>query len=144
MRQILLLSVNGFTLQRFLLMTCLWVCFFATADETNPILTARSWLTLVDNAEYIKSWEQTDPLFKAKTPQTKWLKALDYARVPLGRVMSRTYFSTSEYSSLSGLPDGEYLVIKFKTEFINQDSAMETISLSKNNGQWQPLGYFIN
>ena len=58
--------------------------------------------------------------------------------------MSRTYFSTSEYSSLSGLPDGEYLVIKFKTEFINQDSAMETISLSKNNGQWQPLGYFIN
>lgn len=144
MRQILLLSVNGFTLRAFFLMASLLMCFFSLAEEAKPISTARAWLTLVDSGEYDKSWQQTDQVFKTTTPKAKWQTALNQVRVPLGRAMSRTYFSTVKYTSLSGLPNGEYLVIKFKTEFINKEAAIEVISLSKNSAGWQPLGYFIN
>jgi len=49
-----------------------------------------------------------------------------------------------KYDSLPGTPDGEYVIIQFQSQFMNKEQAVETISLSKNSGQWQPLGYFIN
>ena len=144
MRQILLLSVNGFTLQKLFLLTSLLVCFFTSAEETSPISTARAWLTLVDSGEYHESWQQADQVFQNTTPKARWQTALNQIRVPLGRVMSRTYFGTAEYSSLPGLPNGEYLVVKFQTEFMNKEAAVETLSLSKAADGWHPLGYLIN
>ena len=144
MRQILLLSVNGFTLQKLFLLASLLACFFASAEEASPISTARAWLTLVDSGEYHESWQQADQVFQNTTPKARWQMALDQIRVPLGRVMSRTYFGTAEYNSLPGLPNGEYLVVKFQTEFMNKEAAVETLSLSKAADGWHPLGYLID
>ena len=58
--------------------------------------------------------------------------------------MSRTYFGTAEYNSLPGLPNGEYLVVKFQTEFMNKEAVVETLSLSKAADGWHPLGYLID
>ena len=144
MRQILLLSVNGFTLQKLFLLTSLLVCLFANAEEENPIATARAWLNLVDSGEYHESWQQADQVFQNTTPKARWQTALAQIRVPLGRVMSRTYFGTAKYDSLPGLPNGEYLVVKFQTEFMNKEAVVETLSLSKAADGWHPLGYLID
>ena len=144
MRNILLVSVNGFTFKACLLITCLWMSFFAQAKDSTSIETARAWLKLVDSGEYLQSWQQTDYIFQTATPEPKWRLALEQLRIPLGRVMSRTYFDVQEYSSLPGMPNGEYLVVQFQTSFTNKEHALETLSLSKNSGQWQPLGYLIN
>ncbi|WP_105173861.1 DUF4019 domain-containing protein [Pseudoalteromonas sp. T1lg122] len=69
MRQILLLSVNGFTLQKLFLLASLLVCFFTSAEETSPISTARAWLTLVDSGEYHESWQQAIRFFKTPRPK---------------------------------------------------------------------------
>jgi Protein of unknown function (DUF4019) len=51
----------------------------------------------------------------------------------LGKVNSRTELGAKEYKALPGVPDGEYLVIQFQTDFHNKKSATETLTLSKSS-----------
>ena len=131
-------------MRKTLLLITFLSCFCANAEELEVIHRAKSWLTLIDNGQYQQSWQQADSLFKQKMPQSHWSKALKQVRVPLGKVILRKNLSLMNYDSLPGTPDGEYVIIQFQSQFMNKEQAIETISLSKSSGQWQPIGYFIN
>ncbi|MCK8127747.1 DUF4019 domain-containing protein [Pseudoalteromonas sp. 2CM39R] len=131
-------------MRKTLLLIIFLSCFCANAEELEVIHRAKSWLTLIDNGQYQQSWQQADLLFKQAMPQSNWSKALKQVRVPLGKVVLRKNLSLMNYDSLPSLPDGEYVIIQFQSQFMNKEQAIETISLSKNSGQWQPIGYFIN
>ncbi|WP_206486095.1 DUF4019 domain-containing protein [Thalassotalea sp. G2M2-11] len=119
-------------------------CFsFVWANEFSGSIVAKQWLKIVDAGQYIESWQKSDSFFKSQLSQTKWNTALKGVRSPLGHVISREEVSEKAYTSLPGAPDGEYLVIQFQTEFQNKKLAIETLTLSKNSGQWLPIGYFI-
>jgi hypothetical protein len=46
--------------------------------------------------------------------------------------------------SLPGAPDGEYVVIQFKTAFENKKFAIETVTpMLDGDGKWRVSGYFI-
>ncbi|WP_286260189.1 DUF4019 domain-containing protein [Pseudoalteromonas apostichopi] len=131
-------------MRKTLLLITFLSCFCANAEELEVINHAKSWLVLIDNGQYQQSWQQTDSLFKQAMPQSNWSNVLKQVRVPLGKVILRKNLSLMKYDSLPGTPDGEYVIIQFQSQFMNKEQAVETISLSKNSGQWQPLGYFIN
>jgi len=131
-------------MRKMLLLITFLSCFCANAEELEVINRAKSWLVLIDNGQYQQSWQQTDSLFKQAMPQSNWSDVLKQVRVPLGKVILRKNLSLMKYDSLPGTPDGEYVIIQFQSQFMNKEQAVETISLSKNSGQWQPLGYFIN
>ena len=131
-------------MRKTLLLIIFLSCFCAHAEELEVIHRAKSWLVLIDNGQYQQSWQQTDSLFKQTMPQSNWSKALKQVRVPLGKVILRKNLSLMNYDSLPALPDGEYVIIQFQSQFMNKEQAIETISLSKSSGQWQPIGYFIN
>ncbi|MCQ8883438.1 DUF4019 domain-containing protein [Pseudoalteromonas shioyasakiensis] len=131
-------------MRKMLLLITFLSCFCANAEELEVINRAKSWLVLIDNGQYQQSWQQTDSLFKQAMPQSNWSNVLKQVRVPLGKVILRKNLSLMKYDSLPGTPDGEYVIIQFQSQFMNKEQAVETISLSKNSGQWQPLGYFIN
>ncbi|URQ90372.1 DUF4019 domain-containing protein [Pseudoalteromonas sp. SCSIO 43101] len=131
-------------MRKTLLLITFLSCFCANAKELEVINRAKSWLVLIDNGQYQQSWQQTDSLFKQAMPQSNWSNVLKQVRVPLGKVILRKNLSLMKYDSLPGTPDGEYVIIQFQSQFMNKEQAVETISLSKNSGQWQPLGYFIN
>ncbi|WP_348708157.1 DUF4019 domain-containing protein [uncultured Pseudoalteromonas sp.] len=131
-------------MRKTLLLITFLSCFCAKAEELEVINRAKSWLVLIDNGQYQQSWQQTDSLFKQAMPQSNWSNVLKQVRVPLGKVILRKNLSLMKYDSLPGTPDGEYVIIQFQSQFMNKEQAVETISLSKNSGQWQPLGYFIN
>jgi len=43
-----------------------------------------------------------------------------------------------------GVPDGEYVVIRFETSFENKKSAIETVTpMLDQDGKWRVSGYFI-
>jgi hypothetical protein len=126
----------------FILSLCL--SFFVWANESSGSIAAKEWLKVVDEGEYAESWQQSDSFFKSQLSQNKWDAALEGVRTPLGKVTSRSELSAKKYSTLSGMPKGEYLVIQFQTEFQNKKSSTETLTLSKNSGEWLPVGYFIN
>lgn len=130
-------------MKKLVLILSLCISSFISANESVSSIAAIEWLKIVDAGDYAKSWQKSDSLFKSQVTQAKWESVLKGIRTPVGEVNSRTELEAKEYSSLPGAPDGEYLVIQFKTEFQNKKSAIETLTLSKSNGHWLPVGYFI-
>ena len=57
---------------------------------------------------------------------------------------SRELLSAQHMTSLPGAPDGDYVVIQFKTSFANKKSAVETVTpMLEKDGVWRVSGYFI-
>ena len=62
----------------------------------------------------------------------------------MGKVILRKLDSQKYMTSLPGAPDGEYVVIQYKTKFENKKSAVETITpMLDNDGKWRVSGYYI-
>lgn len=117
----------------------------AKADEKNQaaVTAAKQWLAWVDAKEYKKSWEEAAPYFKANVKQQQWEEVAAAVRKPLGNVASRVLLSSEEKKSLPGAPDGEYVVIQFKTAFGNKRDSVETVTPMKSGETWRVSGYYI-
>jgi hypothetical protein len=135
--------VKGITMKKLILILSLCISSFVGAHEHAGSSAAKEWLEIVDTGNYAESWQKSDAFFKSQLPQAKWDNALKGVRTPLGKVKSRLEIGAKKYSSLPGVPEGEYLVIQFQTAFQNKKSSTETLTFSKNSGQWLPIGYFI-
>jgi RNA polymerase sigma-70 factor (ECF subfamily) len=81
--------------------------------EGTAISAAEAWLSLVDNGQYVESWNEAAQYFKGAVSKDQWGKAIRAARKPLGKNLSREFMSKSYHTSLPGAPDGEYVVIQF-------------------------------
>jgi Protein of unknown function (DUF4019) len=105
---------------------------------------ALAWLGLTDAADYPRSWDQAASFFQASVPKPNWIQAVGRARQPLGSLISRKVKSAAFTRSLPGAPDGEYVVIKYDTQFEHKDSAIETVTpVLDKDGSWKVSGYFI-
>jgi hypothetical protein len=122
-------------------------CAAASAQERPEQLarqSAESWLALVDSSNYAGSWDQAAELFKTSVTKDQWRTALNTARTPLGKLVSRKLKSATYTKSLLGAPDGEYVVIQYDSSFEHKQSALETITpMLDKDGKWRVSGYFI-
>lgn len=117
-------------------------------DESSAIkqasLSAESWLQLVDSSRFPDSWQQSSALFQASISQSNWEKALETVRSPLGKVTSRTLKSAYFTNNLPGVPEGDYVIIQYQTDFEYKADAVETITpVKEHDGSWKVFGYFI-
>ena len=112
--------------------------------KRKAIDTAQVWLELVDNEKYKESWEEAAEYFKSAISKEKWQETIGAVRKPLGKNISRKLKSQRYTTSLPGVPDGEYVVIQYKTSFENKKLVIETITpmLDKDNS-WRVSGYYI-
>jgi hypothetical protein len=119
----------------------------AVANETaekRAIEASNTWLTLIDNNQYAKSWETAAELFKNAVGKDQWNQSLNSVRKPLGKVMKRTIKSKQHTTTLPGAPDGEYVVIQYETSFENKKSSVETVTpMQDKDGNWRVSGYYI-
>jgi hypothetical protein len=114
------------------------------AAEKKATASAEAWLQLLDQAKYGESWDTAAEYLKNAVEKKDFEKSLGAARKPLGKVTSRELKSQQYATSLPGAPDGEYVVIQFKTAFANKKSAIETITpMLDKDGKWRVSGYFI-
>jgi len=118
------------------------------ADEKAAVAQAQTaatnWLVLTDGAKYGQSWEDAASVFKAAVTKTNWESAAKGVRAPLGSVTSRKLRAATFTRTLPGVPDGEYVVIQFDTQFANKAAAVETITpMHEKDGSWRVSGYFI-
>lgn len=106
--------------------------------------SAEEWLDLIDRSEYTNSWLEAAPYFQNNITAEQWDKTLRGVRLPLGKTISRELRTREYATSLPGAPDGDYVVIRFKTSFEHKQSAIETITPMLNrDGEWKMTGYFI-
>ena len=119
----------------------------ALANETaekRAIEASDTWLKLIDNNQYAKSWETAAELFKNAIGKEQWNQSLNAVRKPLGKVIKRTVRSKQYTTSLPGAPDGEYVVIQYETAFENKKASIETVTpILDKDGKWQVSGYYI-
>lgn len=122
---------------------CTWL---EAADERveTAVEEAEAWLELVDQGEYIKSWQEAAAYFRGAVGPEEWPQTMTAVRQPLGEVISRELLEANYRSSLAGAPDGDYVVIRFETSFSNKAESVETVvPMLDPDGRWRVSGYFI-
>jgi hypothetical protein len=119
-----------------------WLEAAGAVDEALEV--AEAWLKLVDRGEYDRSWQEAAAYFRKVVERDQWNKTLTGVRQPLGEVESRELLEAKYRSSLAGAPDGEYVVIRFRTSFANKADSQETITpMLDPDGRWRVSGYYI-
>ena len=116
----------------------------AETPEDAAKKAADAWLVLVDQGQYVESWDQAAKLFKGAVTRDKWKEAATAARGPFGKVVSRKLKSRQLTESLPGAPAGRYVIIEYDTEFEKKPSAVEIVTpMADPDGAWRVSGYFI-
>jgi hypothetical protein len=139
--------VMKFTLS-ILVMAFMFTSMPARAQEADKVAKAETavlaWLALTDAGDSARSWDQAASIFQASITQQHWMDALTRVRGPLGSLVSRKIMSAQYATSLPGAPDGEYVVIRYETEFTNTKEAIETVTpCLEKDGPWKVSGYYI-
>jgi len=114
------------------------------STEQAAIKATSKWLKLVDEGKYGESWMDAATLFKNAVSKEKWEGALQSIMPPFGNLISREVISAKYVTALPGAPDGEYVIITYKSKFEKKEKAIETVTpMKEKNGVWRVSGYFI-
>ena len=109
------------------------------AAESAITRAARHCLELVDAGKRHESLAATGGSFKTLNTLAAWRSASEQARVPLGRVLSRTLLEEQDIPA----PPRGYRVVRFRTDFANKSGATETLSLDREGDSWKVVGIYI-
>jgi hypothetical protein len=128
---------------------CLSATGIGSALAQDPRATAaqreaRSWLALTDRGDAPASWSATGKQFQNAISADKWADSLKQVRSPLGAVVERTLLSTEFATSFQGAPDGDYVLLVFRSSFAKKIDSGETVTLEHEaDGAWRVIGYLI-
>ena len=139
---------------RVLLMVLLFPLFLFAAEESKQnvsqgkpeelaVASAEQWLKIIDADNYDKGWVYASEYLKNAVTKDFFKQSLQGVRSPLGSMKTRVLDSAQYTTSLPGSPDGEYVVMKYKTEFAKKANAVETLIFKKEDGHWKVAGYYI-
>lgn len=115
----------------------------AAAPENQAQAKGEAWLALIDAGQYNQSWTQASSFFRSRVEEQKWVQMVGAARGPFGAKVSRKVKSVTFAKTLPGAPDGNYSVLTFDASFANKASAIETLTMMDDAGEWRAAGYFV-
>ena len=113
------------------------------AKELAARAAAEKWLAILDAGDYGKAWDQSAKAFRENVKREQWVESLPKTRGALGAVKSRSVEVSSFKPSLPGMPDGDYVTVRFSTNFEKKNDAQEIVTLVYEDGAWRPLGYGV-
>jgi hypothetical protein len=113
-------------------------------SEVEAALAAEQWLSLVDAGQTGASWDEAATLLRDVLEKQQWQVALAATRQRLGVLRARRPLSRASLSALPGAPRGEYVVLRYESDFEHRAGAVETITPMRDaDGVWRVAGYFI-
>lgn len=137
-------AIIAMALLGFLAMGCTKKQQPSDGSVDEGIAAANSWLEVVDAQRHDDSWEQACAYFKGVVPRDQWVQQIAGVRGPLGPVLSREVVSAEHTTKLPGAPDGEYVVIQYRTKFQNKATAIETVTPMRDpDGVYRVSGYYV-
>ena len=123
---------------------CLMAFVPSYANEPQMDLApAYTWLELLDDGRYYQTWQYASEGFKQRIDASQWDQVLKGTRSKLGDLTNRNLTGYGKRQKFSGLPDGEYWVLKFASEFEKASSLSEILVLTEEQGQLKVTAYFI-
>jgi hypothetical protein len=136
------------------LVMILVACRAAIGQEVPPppsppappeaIEAAKEFLVPIDNAAYDQSWESGSPLLKGSIKSAQWQALLTINRHRFGTLISRTIESSESLTSVTGVPDGQYGVITYRSAFTLRKPALEIVTVARDDdGKWRGFRYEV-
>jgi len=104
---------------------------------------ASLWLGKIDARDYRRSYDDLPSIVRNTATLEQWEASMKIAREPLGGLVGRKPLKMEDRKMLPGMPDGEYRIWQFESNFEKKEKAVETVIMGKISGEWKPLGYFI-
>ena len=112
------------------------------SDGHPAEIAARAWLALVDAGKYDEAYETRCDLWQSKVTAEANRNELETLRKDRGAGVSRNQTMAQKANSLPGLPEGDYIILMFQTQFA-KGSGSETMVIS-NEGEWKVFTYAIS
>jgi hypothetical protein len=106
---------------------------------------AASFFELVDAGQYAESWDTCATYLKKEVPQQEWVEKLSAVRSVAGKLLERTQKDYAYTKNMDeSIPNGEYMVYHFDSNFENKDHLTETVTVMlEADSVWRVAGYFI-
>ena len=103
------------------------------------------YLSIVDNQAYASSWGEMGSLLRDLIPRKQWVGAMKATRLSLGSVRTRRVASHASSTVLKEGTRGEFMTIKYDTQFSQKTQAVETVILMRDGklGLWKVISYTI-
>ena len=111
----------------------------ATANQAAATDAAKAFLARVVARDWVGSYAATGQKFRSVNTEALWAGASEQVYPPLGTLRSRT-LSYADY--VPAPPNGSWIV-KFHSSFANRASAIETLSLVREDGGYKVTGIFV-
>lgn len=117
---------------------------------TNPeaerlaVEAAETWLKIIDAGNFAEAWEATAPYLRTMAPKDRWVESVEAVRDVLGQTVSREPSSKQYVKTLPTAPDGEYVIVYYKSVLEHKQTATEAVVVMKTeDGTWRVSGYNI-
>src|SRR5471030_2588553 len=85
--------------------------------EDDAAAAAKTWLAVVDAKNYPESWKDAADLFQQGVSEPRWDGMVQGVRDNVGAVKSREFQTAELTKTLPSMPDGDYAIVSFKTDF---------------------------
>ena len=106
--------------------------------ESEATRAARDWLALVDAQNWPASYAATAGSFRKVNSVANWQAAAEGVHARLGPAVSRELLSDFDTPSAN-----DVRAVRFRTVFPDNQVKTETLSLTREGGQWRVAGIYI-
>lgn len=113
------------------------------ADELAAQRQALGFLGYLDQGRFADSYAYTGMLIRAQLDRDAFSTQIQKTRVGTGALQSRELIDAGYTTTVSGAPEGQYVVLHYHASFANRQDAVETLWLSLAKGYWRVVGYNI-
>ena len=113
--------------------------------DPQAVAVANKWLSMFDAGNYSEAYAMFPARVRSAgdAVEKQWVGSQRAKRTPLGRTLSRQFVEAYFARTRPGAPDGYYELLMYKTSFQHKAQATEGVTLTKESGHWQVLGYRV-
>jgi hypothetical protein len=104
--------------------------------RATPDDRARQWLTLVDDGDYGRGWQESGSALRSREGAQAWTAKIKAMRAPLGAMASRDL-------KVIDLESPDRVVVTYDSVFAHKAAAVETVTLEVEHGGWAVTGYSV-
>jgi hypothetical protein len=113
------------------------------ADELAAQRQALGFVGYLDQGRFADSYAYTGMLIRAQLDRDAFSTQIQKTRVGTGALQSRELLDAGYTTTVSGAPEGQYVVLHYHASFANRPDTVETVTLAFAKGYWRVVGYYI-
>jgi hypothetical protein len=113
------------------------------AEEQAAERQALGFLGYLDQGRYADSYAYTGMLIRTQLDRDAYATQIAKTRAGVGTLQSRELVDAGYTTTVSGAPEGQYVILHYQASFANRPDAVETVYLGLAKGYWRVDGYNI-